>query len=108
MKRPRRNHTAAAWATDLTYIPMKRGFVYSMASIDWATRRALAHRVSIRMTTDFCVEALEEAIAQHGSPEIFSSDREPIHKRGVHPSAQSPRHQDQHGRQGTLGRQRLR
>jgi putative transposase len=64
-----------AWATDLTYIPMKRGFVYLVAIIDWATRRVLAHRVSISMTTDFCVEALEEAIAQHGSPEIFNSDQ---------------------------------
>jgi len=63
------------WATDLTYIPMKRGFVYLVAIIDWATRRVLAHRVSISMTTDFCVEALEEAIAQHGSPEIFNSDQ---------------------------------
>ena len=64
-----------AWATDLTYIPMKRGFVYLVAIIDWATRRVLAHRVSISMTTDFCVEALEEAIAQHGSPQIFNSDQ---------------------------------
>jgi putative transposase len=64
-----------AWATDLTYIPMKRGFVYLVAIIDWATRRVLAHRVSISMTTDFCVEALEEAIAQYGPPEIFNTDQ---------------------------------
>jgi putative transposase len=63
------------WATDLTYIPMKRGFVYLVAIIDWATRRVLAHRVSISMTTDFCLEALEEAIAQYGPPEIFNSDQ---------------------------------
>jgi putative transposase len=68
----RPNH---AWATDLTYIPMKRGFVYLVAIIDWATRRVLAHRVSISMTTDFCVEALEEAIARYGVPEIFNSDQ---------------------------------
>ncbi len=64
-----------AWATDLTYIPMKRGFVYLVAIIDWATRRVLAHRVSISMTTDFCIEALEEAIARYGAPEIFNSDQ---------------------------------
>ena len=46
-----------------------------MAIIDWATRRVLAHRVSISMTTDFCVEALEEAIARYGVPEIFNSDQ---------------------------------
>ena len=64
-----------AWATDLTYVPMKRGFVYLVAIIDWATRRVLAHRVSISMTADFCVEALEEAIAKHGAPEIFNTDQ---------------------------------
>lgn len=64
-----------AWATDLTYIPMRQGFVYLVAIIDWATRRVLAHRVSISMTADFCVEALEEAIAQYGPPEIFNSDQ---------------------------------
>jgi putative transposase len=64
-----------AWATDITYIPMSRGFVYLVAIIDWATRRVLAHRVSISMTPDFCVEALEEAIAKYGPPEIFNSDQ---------------------------------
>jgi len=63
------------WATDLTYIPMKRGFVYLVAILDWATRKVLAHRVSISMTTDFCVEALEEAIANYGTPEIFNTDQ---------------------------------
>jgi putative transposase len=68
----RPNHV---WASDLTYVPMKRGFVYLVAIIDWATRRVLAHRVSISMTPDFCVEALEEAIAKYGPPEIFNSDQ---------------------------------
>jgi putative transposase len=63
------------WATDITYIPMRRGFVYLVAIIDWATRRVLAHRVSISMTPDFCVEALEEAISRYGPPEIFNSDQ---------------------------------
>jgi putative transposase len=63
------------WATDLTYIPMRRGFVYLVAIIDWATRKVLSHRVSISMTTDFCIEALNEAIAKYGTPEIFNSDQ---------------------------------
>ena len=63
------------WATDLTYIPMRRGFVYLVAIIDWATRRVLAHRVSISMTTEFCLEALDEAIARYGAPEIFNTDQ---------------------------------
>jgi putative transposase len=63
------------WATDLTYVPMKRGFVYLVAILDWATRKVLAHRVSISMTTDFCVAALEEAIAKYGRPEIFNTDQ---------------------------------
>jgi putative transposase len=63
------------WATDLTYIPMARGFVYLVAIMDWATRRVLAHRLSIGMTPEFCVEALEEAITKYGAPEIFNSDQ---------------------------------
>ena len=63
------------WATDITYIPMKRGFVFLVAILDWATRRVLAHRVSISMSTDFCVEALEEAIAKYGQPEVFNTDQ---------------------------------
>jgi putative transposase len=63
------------WATDITYIPMKRGFVFLVAILDWATRRVLAHRVSTSMSTDFCVDALEEAIAKYGQPEIFNTDQ---------------------------------
>jgi putative transposase len=63
------------WATDLTYIPMRRGFVYLVAIVDWATRKVLSHRVSISMTADFCVEALNEAIDKYGTPDIFNSDQ---------------------------------
>jgi putative transposase len=63
------------WAADITYIPMRRGFVYLVAIVDWATRRVLAHRLSISMSTDFCVEALEEAITKYGRPEIFNTDQ---------------------------------
>jgi putative transposase len=63
------------WAMDITYIPMARGFVYLAAVVDWASRRVLAHRVSISMDTEFCREALEEALARYGSPEIFNTDQ---------------------------------
>jgi putative transposase len=55
------------WATDITYIPMARGFVYLVAVVDWFSRRVLSHRVSITMEAGFCVEALEEALGKHGS-----------------------------------------
>jgi putative transposase len=69
------NRPNQVWATDITYIPMKRGFVFLVAILDWATRKVLAHRVSISMTTDFCIEALEEAIAKYGTPDIFNTDQ---------------------------------
>ena len=63
------------WATDISYIPMARGFVYLVAIVDWFSRKVLAHRVSITMDADFCVEALEEALARYGKPEIFNTDQ---------------------------------
>jgi putative transposase len=63
------------WAMDITYIAMARGFVYLTAVVDWYSRRVLSHRVSITMDADFCVEALEEALARHGRPEIFNTDQ---------------------------------
>ncbi len=64
-----------AWAMDITYIPMARGFVYLTAVVDWFSRRVLAWRLSITMETAFCIEALEEALARHGKPEIFNTDQ---------------------------------
>ena len=63
------------WCTDITYIPMARGFVYLVAIVDWFSRRVLAYRLSITLTTDFCIEALEEALAKHGRPTIFNTDQ---------------------------------
>ena len=63
------------WAMDITYIPMAKGFVYLAAVIDWATRKVLAHRVSITMEADFCIAAVNEAIARFGKPEIFNTDQ---------------------------------
>jgi putative transposase len=63
------------WAMDITYLPMARGFVYLAVVLDWATRRILAWRLSNSLTADFCVEALEEAIARYGVPEIMNTDQ---------------------------------
>ena len=60
---------------DGIYIPMACGWVYLCAIVDWASRRVLSHRVSISMETAFCVEALEEAFAKYGKPEIFNTDQ---------------------------------
>jgi putative transposase len=64
-----------AWAMDITYVPMARGFVYLAAVVDWYTRRVLAWRLSITMETDFCLEAVAEALAKYGRPEIFNTDQ---------------------------------
>lgn len=64
-----------AWAMDITYVPMARGFVYLAAVVDWFSRRVLAWRVSITMETEFCLEAVEEALTKHGKPEIFNTDQ---------------------------------
>ena len=63
------------WATDITYIPMARGFVYLAAVVDWFSRKVLAWRVSITLDAAFCIEAVEEAIARYGRPEIFNTDQ---------------------------------
>ena len=68
----RPNHV---WAMDITYIPMARGFVYLAAVVDWSTRRVLAWRLSITMAVDFCLEAVEEALAKYPGPEIFNTDQ---------------------------------
>ena len=64
-----------AWATDVTYIPMARGFVYLVAIMDWYSRKVLSWRVSNTLDASFCIEALEEAIENYGVPEIFNTDQ---------------------------------
>ena len=68
----RPNHV---WAADITYIPMRRGFVYLFAVMDWASRKVLAWRISNTLTTDFCIEAVQEALHRYGKPEIFNTDQ---------------------------------
>jgi putative transposase len=64
-----------AWAMDISYIPMERGFVYLVAVVDWFSRRVLAWRLSITMDTSFCIEALNEALSKNEKPEIFNTDQ---------------------------------
>lgn len=63
------------WSTDITYVPMKRGFMYLVAIIDWYSRKVLSWRISNTLETDFCIEALQEALERHGTPEIFNTDQ---------------------------------
>jgi putative transposase len=63
------------WATDITYIPMAKGFVYLAVVLDWFSRRVLAWRVSITMEASFCIETLADALAKHGKPDIFNTDQ---------------------------------
>ena len=63
------------WAMDITYVPMARGFVYLAVVLDWFSRRVLSWRLSITMEASFCVEALEDALARHGKPDIFNTDQ---------------------------------
>ena len=65
----------AVWATDITYIPMAKGFCYLVAIMDWASRKVLSWRLSNTLDTSFCIEALEEAISCYGTPQIFNTDQ---------------------------------
>ena len=103
------------WAMDITCIPMARGFIYLAAVLDWFTRRVLSWRVSITLEADFCIEAVEDALARHGQPEIFNMEqgraigssghatsRQPVHFHRLHQSSRRPGNQDQHGRKRGL------
>ena len=63
------------WAMDITYLPMKRGFLYLAAVIDWHSRKILSFKLSNTMHTDFCIEAVQEAIQKYGAPEIMNTDQ---------------------------------
>ncbi len=68
----RSNHV---WAADITYLPMRRGFLYLVVIMDWHSRKVLSWRISNTLEADFCVEALDEALARYGKPEIFNTDQ---------------------------------
>ncbi|MBS1084490.1 IS3 family transposase [Gluconobacter kondonii] len=63
------------WCSDITYIPMKRGFLYPVAIMDWFTRKVLSWRLSNTMNAEFCIEALRDALVRYGTPEIFNTDQ---------------------------------
>jgi len=63
------------WCSDVTYIPMAKGFLYLVVIMDWVSRAVLAWRLSNTLGADFCVEALEQALCQYGRPEIFNTDQ---------------------------------
>jgi putative transposase len=69
------DHPNQAWASDITYIPYAKGFMYLVAIIDWHSRKVLSWRFSNTMSADFCVSALTETIAFYGTPEIFNTDQ---------------------------------
>jgi putative transposase len=95
------------WASDITYIPIGRGFLYLVAVIDWASRAVLSWRLSNTMDVSFCVAALEEALARFGKPEIFNTDQGSQFKRGLHRYARDRRDQDLDGWSRPVDGQRL-
>jgi putative transposase len=102
----RANHV---WAMDITFVPMRKGTLYLAAVLDWATRRVLAWRLSNTLTTDFCLEAVEEALHRYGPPDLFNTDQgQSIHQPRLRRPDSAPWHSAQHGWPGPLGRQRLR
>lgn len=69
------DHPNQVWAADITYIPMSRGFMYLVAVMDWHSRKVLSWRISNSLDTDFCIEALSEALTRYGAPQIFNTDQ---------------------------------
>jgi putative transposase len=69
------NRPDMVWSSDITYVPMKRGFMYLVAVMDWHSRKVLSWRLSNTLDSDFCVSALKEAIERYGCPEIFNTDQ---------------------------------
>ena len=108
------------WCADITYIPMRRGFLYLVAIMDWASRKVLSWRLSNTMDVEFCIEALEEAMATYGHPGIFNSERQratgssagaspgqPVHQPALHRGLDPGRHPGIDGRARTLDGQRV-
>ena len=99
------------WCADITYIPVQRGFLYLVAIMDWATRHVLSWRLSNTMDAGFCAEALGDALARYGQPEIFNTDQgsqfTSLDFTGVLKNAQEREHPHLHGRSGPLHGQHL-
>lgn len=75
LRRVKVTHVNQVWSTDITYIPLRNGFVYLTAVIDWYSRAVLSWRLSTSLEASFCVEALKEALADYGVPEYFNTDQ---------------------------------
>ncbi len=69
------DHPNQVWCSDITYIPMRKGFLYFVAIMDWSARKVLSWRLSNTMDAEFCIEALQEALIRYGAPEIFNTDQ---------------------------------
>jgi putative transposase len=97
------------WAADITYIPMRQGFLYLFVILDWATRRVLEWRLSNSLTTDFCIDGLESAIARFGCPQIFNTDQGcQFTDRAFVGTLKTRGNRDQYGWTRRLARQRVR
>lgn len=101
----RPNHV---WCSDITYIPMRRGFLYLVAIMDWHGRRVLSWRLSNTMDVAFCTEALQDALARHGKPEIFNTDQgSQFTSLAFTQMLADAKRADQHGREGPVDGQRI-
>ena len=97
-----------AWAADITYLPMARGFLYLVAIMDWHSRYVVAWRLSNSLEADFCVDALKESLRQ-GQPEVFNTDQgSQFTSLEFTSGTAGTRGEDQHGREGAVQRQHLR
>jgi putative transposase len=93
------------WATDITYIPMARGSVYLCAVVDWFSRRVLSWRLSITLEAAFCIEAVEDALARHGKPDILQHGPGiAVHLHRLHGGPEQGRNRHLDGRQGRAWR----
>lgn len=91
------------WCSDVTYIPLRRGFLYLVAIQDWASRKVLSWRLSNTLDVSFCVEALEEALERYGPPEIFNTDQgSQFTSLEFTPDARGRRRPELDGREGLL------
>jgi len=97
-----------AWAMDITYIPMARGFIYLAAAIDWYSRKVLSWRVLITTDVQFCLDAVIDAIYTYGTRALQHRPGQSVHVFGSYRPAQAAPYPYQHGRQGSLARQCLR
>ena len=96
------------WCADITYIPVRHGFMYLVAIMDWATRHVLAWRLSNTLDAAFCTDALDAALAKYGKPEIFNTDQgSQFTGDALRRAITGGGGEDLDGRQGALARQRL-